>query len=341
MYSLPIYLYTGPEFGERKDAVLDLRKKAEKKFGSIDYHQLYTTDVSFSEVLSLLRNGNLFVPARFVVLRGVESIKKKDDIELLAKWCDEMKKTQAEDVCFVLVSDETSVDKKLEALVPKEHRKIFWEMFEDRKEQWLESYFRKNGYRLEEDAIGLILSLVENNTEALKNECSRFFVCFEKDHIIDCEDVEAVLAHNREESAFTLFDAMAAIDHDDRSRLAEALSILQKLRNSKDSGAVQIIAGLTWCFRKLKVWHRLASEGGLSDFNLKINGFQAKRMQQKYRAAAKLWNPEETNSAISLLSETDMFVRSSGAMVESTSMQTLVYCLCMKKGSSLCGYEFS
>ncbi len=341
MYSVPLFLYTGPEFGERNDAVADLKRQAEKKFGSIDYHQIYTADVAFGDVLTLLRNGNLFMPARFVVLRGAETIKKKEDVEQLSDWCEEMKKTQADDVWFVLVSDETSVDKKVDALVPKDHKKIFWEMFEDRKEQWLESFFRKNGYKLDPDAVDLILSLVENNTEALRNECSRFFVCFDKDHVISVDDVEAVLAHNREESAFTLFDAMAASERDVGTRLSDALSILQKLRNSKDSGAVQIIAGLTWCFRKLKVWHVLASEGGLSDFNLKINGFQAKRMQQKYRAAAKLWSPKETESAISLLSKTDMLIRSSGSSVESVSMQTLVYCLCMKKGSPLCEYEIS
>ena len=341
MYSVPLFLYTGPEFGERNDAIADMKNSAEKKFGSLDYHLLYTADVPLSDVLSILQNGNLFVPARFVVLRGAEAIKKKEDIELLAKWCDELKSIHADDVWLFLVSDETSVDKKLESLVPKEHRKIFWEMFEDRKEQWLESFFRKNGYRTDPDVAELILSLVENNTEALRNECSRFFVCFEKNHLITTDDVESILAHNREESAFTLFDAMAAADHEPQTRLSESLSILQKLRNSKDSNYVSLIAGLTWCFRKLKVWHLLAKENGLSDFNLKINGFQAKKMQQKYRAAARIWNSEQTESAISLLSQTDMMIRSSGSAVESISLQTLVYCLCMKKGSSLSEYEIS
>lgn len=341
MYSVPIFLYTGPEFGERNDAIAEVRQSAEKKFGSIDYHQLYMSDVSLNDVLSLLRNGNLFVPARFVVLRGAESIKKKEDIQLLSEWCEEQKSVKADDVWLFLVSDETSVDKKLESLVPKEHRKIFWEMFEDRKEQWLESFFRKNGYRLDPDAVDLILSLVENNTEALRNECSRFFVCFEKGHTVTVDDVDSILAHNREESAFTLFDAMAAAGQEPMARLSDALSILQKIRNSKDSNYVSLIAGLTWCFRKLKVWHTLAKEGGLSDFNLKINGFQAKKMQQKYRAAASIWSPAETEAAISLLSDTDISIRSSGAVVENISMQTLVYCLCIKRGSALSSYEIS
>ena len=97
MYSVPIYLYTGPEFGERNDAVAEAKRAAEKKFGSIDYHQLYTSDVSLNDVLSLLRNGNLFVPARFVVLRGAEAIKKKEDIQLLSEWCEEQKSVKSDD----------------------------------------------------------------------------------------------------------------------------------------------------------------------------------------------------------------------------------------------------
>ena len=112
MYSVPIYLYTGPEFGERNDAVAEAKRAAEKKFGSIDYHQLYTSDVSLNDVLSLLRNGNLFVPARFVVLRGAEAIKKKEDIQLLSEWCEEQKSVKSDDVWLFLVSDETSVASK-------------------------------------------------------------------------------------------------------------------------------------------------------------------------------------------------------------------------------------
>ena len=74
-------------------------------------------------------------------------------------------------------------------------------------------------------------------------------MCFEKGHTVTVDDVDSILAHNREESAFTLFDAMAAAEHEPQTRLSESLSILQKLRNSKDSNYVSLIAGLTWFHR--------------------------------------------------------------------------------------------
>mgnify|MGYP003537064692 CR=1 FL=1 len=47
-------------------------------------------------------------------------VKNKDDIELLRNWIEGLKSQKYDDVFLFLVSDETSVDKKLENLIPKD-----------------------------------------------------------------------------------------------------------------------------------------------------------------------------------------------------------------------------
>jgi outer membrane protein OmpA-like peptidoglycan-associated protein len=86
-------------------------------------------------------------------------------------------------------------------------------MFENEKLPWVTSYFSKNGYRIQQSAAKLVLELIENNTQSLAAECSRFFVLFPKDHEITEDDVESVLTHNREENAFSLStgDLMAGL----------------------------------------------------------------------------------------------------------------------------------
>ena len=121
--------------------------------------------------LNIFRLVGISIPIRTIY---------KDDIELLRNWIDGLKSQKYDDVFLFLVSDETSVDKKLENLIPKDNKQVFWEMFENRKEEWLTSFFAKNGYKIHEDAVAAILEMIENNTEALRNECSRFFLCFEK-----------------------------------------------------------------------------------------------------------------------------------------------------------------
>ena len=75
------------------------------------------------------------------MLRNAELIKKKEEIELIASWAGAA--DQDGGSYLVLVSEEIGVDKKIEALVPKQNKKIFWEMFENRKEQWIVDFFRR------------------------------------------------------------------------------------------------------------------------------------------------------------------------------------------------------
>lgn len=339
MASSPLFLYTGAEFGQRNDAILEFREKIEKKMGSIDYHLFYATDTSVGQVLSLLQNGSLFSEVRFIVLRNAEVIKKKEDVELIRSWEKACVEQKTQDAYLFLVSDDNSVDKKLENIVAKENKKIFWEMFEDRKEQWVNELFRKNGFRIEEDAVEIILEMIENNTEALRNECSRFFICFEKGYLVTSDDVENLLSHNREENAFTLFNSMTNIDASPESRLESALGILQKIRQSKESNGVQLIAGLTWCFRKLRTFHQLTARGIPSELDLKINGFSGKKMQSQYKAAKKIWTPQITDSILSLLAETDMQIRSGGTSFEEILLELLIHGIIIRRGVKLAQFS--
>ena len=251
-----VYLFTGPEAGEKSDAINVLREDAVKKNGSIDEYKYYATDTRITDIVSQLRNASLFSPALFIVLRNAESIKLKSDTDLLSDW---VKASSDSPNVLVLVSDENSVDKKLESKIPAANKKIFWEMFENKKPQWLQNFLRKNGYSADAEAIELILDMVENNTESLRSECSRFFYCFEKGHRISVSDVEKILAHNRTENAFTLFEAMADSSRSPAQRLETSLDILQKIRASRDSNSVAIISGLLYSFRQLRTWHVLHS----------------------------------------------------------------------------------
>ena len=332
----PLYLFTGPEAGERSDAVNELFRMYEKKLGTVELHRFYASETSVADVISLLMNGSLFASFRFVVLNNAEAVKKKEDIELISEWLASNDGNSA----LVLLSDEISIEKKLENLVPKENKKIFWELFQDKKESWVRSLFQRNGFRITDDAIEAVLELCENDTASLKRECERFFVCFEKDHVISAADVENLLSHNREENAFTLFDAMTE-QCPPAERLENSLDILQKIRLSKESDAIKIIAGLTYSYRKLLTWISLAENGVYDNFQLKIKGFGSKKMQDEYRRAARLWNKDDTAQILALLAKTDISLRSGGAAFEDTLLQMLIYSIVIKKGAPVEAYEDS
>ncbi|AIW88959.1 DNA polymerase III subunit delta [Treponema sp. OMZ 838] len=329
--SVPLWLFTGPELGERNDALEALRKSAEKKYGQLDNHLFYAADTSIAVVLDAVQNGSLFAEARFAVVRNAEAIKKKEDIQALTQWAEQ---TPTEAGAFlVLISDEIGIDKKIEALVPKDHKKIFWELFENKKQEWIRRFFAQSKIGIEQDAIEVLLELVENNTEALKTTCAHISLFFEPGTTLTAETVERLLAHNKEETPFTLFDALS------NANLEYALNIRQKLTLSKESSPVQLIAGLTYCFRRLRDWHNLAQTGGLDDFSLKKAGFTSKKAIDQYRRASKQWSEQTVYRIISLLNKTDMQIRTMGQELSGVLLDACLYSIIYNQGRELAAYS--
>ena len=327
-----IYLYTGPEFGERNEAVDAVKSALKKKFGDIDEHLFYLQETPFGQIMTILQSGTLFSNGVCVVCKGAELLKKKDDLAMISSW---LEGNPDESSVLILVSDEISVDSKLDKLVPAQNKKKFWEMFENQKVPWLTKFFSKNGYHLNTDAAELILEMIENNTQSLKTECSRFFILFPKDHTVTVDDVEKVLTHNREESAFTLFNQISQSSEPVQKRFESGISILQKIRLSKENSSVMIIAGLSSCFRKLVLWHKLCANGMPDSFALKTNGFSSVPMQNQYKSAAKIWTTGQATAILALLASTDMEIRSGGNLMEDVLLEKLLYEIIIKKGSAI------
>lgn len=333
-----VYLYTGPENGEKNDAVQNVRAALKKKFGETEEYSYYASETPVKDFMGILENESLFANAVCVTVKNAETLKKKEDIETITKWISD---STSESNVLILTSDEISIDTKIEKAIPASNKKIFWEMFENQKVPWIQNFFRKNGYSIQEEAAEDILEMIENNTEALKNECSRFFILFPKGTQITAKDVDSVLSHSREENAFTLFEAMAEEIPEQEKRLEKSLDILQKIRLSKENSSVMIIAGLTSCFRKLLLWHKLRVQGQNDDFNLKINGFASKKLKTQYSKAANHWTSGQTTAILADLANSDMEIRSSGTLLEDTILQKLIYEIIVKKGATCASYDFS
>jgi len=320
----PIYLFSGPELGDRNDAVEKVKASHKKQFGQIDEHLFYLSENPLSQVMTILQSGTLFSDGVLIVCKNAELIKKKDDIQMISDW---LKDAQPSSV-LILVSDEITVDAKLEKLVPAANRKKCWEMFESDRLPWVMNFFSKNGYRIQPSAAQLVLDMVDNNKQALKNECSRFFVCFPKDHEITEDDVDSILIHNREESVFTLFNAMANPSDSVQERLEKSLMILQKVRLSSDNSPMMIIAGLSSCFRKLILWHR-DGEGA----------FSGKLQRKQYSMAARVWTMGQTTAILAILSSTDMAIRTDGSLMQDVMLQKMLYEIILKKGAQISSLE--
>ncbi len=317
-------LFAGPELGERSDALEELKDRLAKEAGgrtALEEHGFYAGETRLGELVSLLRNPSLFSPHRLVILKNAETVKKKEEVELLAGYM----ANPTDDTVLVLITEETSVDKRLEATLPREGKRIFWELFENRKADWVRSFFRREGLAISDEAVETILELVENNTDALRRECGRLCLFFQKGSTLQEADVERCLAHTREESAFTLFSRIAEGDLD------RALETARALLASKEAPP-QILAGLAWCFRRLGDWLSLERAGRLSDGELRRAGLASKKAQRDYAAAAKRYDLGAVARCVALLAEYDILFRSTSGAMEYILMELFLYRLIVRRG---------
>jgi DNA polymerase-3 subunit delta len=305
----PCLLFLGPEAGEKQEAIDDIRRTLQ----GAEETSFYAGETPLDVIVSVLRNASLFAEKRLVFLKSAECIKKNEADALAAYMID-----PHADTTLILLSDENSLAKALENAVPPSAKRIFWELFENRKREWLVSFFRQQGRRISEDGIETVLELVENNTGALRRECSQLCQFLDKAALITGEEVEKWLAHSREESAFTLFSRIAAGD------LARSLETLHSLLMAKESPQ-GILAGLAWCFQRLRDYLFLLEGGVANDFELKKIGLSSARARKDYECASRRYTIWSVDRCLSLTAAYDVHVRAMGGALETLLMDCYIY----------------
>jgi DNA polymerase-3 subunit delta len=156
----------GPERGEKQEAVDDLRKRLRGAGAAAEEISFYAGETPMGDIVSVLRNGSLFSDSRLIFHKNAENLKKKDEIDALSAYLVD----PADNTALVILSDEPSIAKPIENAVPQSCRRMFYEMFENRKRGWLVDFFKKQGFAVSADGVDAVLELVENSTDALRRE---------------------------------------------------------------------------------------------------------------------------------------------------------------------------
>jgi DNA polymerase-3 subunit delta len=265
-------------------------------------------------MVSALQNGSLFADTRLFFIKNAEAIKTKNDVDLLASYM----ASPADGTVLILISEENSISKVLEKAAPSQAKKVFYELPDNRKTEWVAGFFRREGCRINDEGIQTILELVENNTDALRRECSRLMLFLGKDREISAEDAEKWLSHTREESAFTLFSRIASGD------FSRSLESLRTLLGAKETPP-GIFAGLAWCFRKLKAYLALAEAGVRDEWEFKKIGVSSPQARKDYAGAARRYDSAAAETCLALTAEYDCLIRSASSFPQEILMEQYLY----------------
>jgi DNA polymerase-3 subunit delta len=318
-----VFAVGGPELGRRNDFIRQLRSRCRTEWkGEPEEHRLYANETPVAELLDLLMNGSLFSPGKFVQYLGADQVKAKADVQAIVEYA----KRPAEATVLVLVADGFGVDKAIEAVLAKDAKKVFWELSPQETGRWVREFFSEQGIRAEDGAVDAILDLVENNTEALRTECSRLALFFSRGSTVGEDDVERYIAHNRAEDAFSLFDKMAA------GGFEQALDTLSAILSDRDGSGVGLLAGLLWSFRRLSSLHAALDSG--SPFEQAARSLRITRRSAlaSYDSARRRWPRSACERLVAFGVDTDARLRAMGQANEKVLLELFVYACVVVKG---------
>jgi DNA polymerase-3 subunit delta len=303
------FIFLGPELGKKQDALLAVKKKITNP----EEFTYYAGETPARIIADTLQNHCLFSDTRIIIVKNAELIKQKDDIDLISLCIRNIESNTT----LILLSDETKLASGLDNAVPAANKQIFYELFEREKSEWLRSFFRQEGYTIDKDGINAILEMVENNTEALRTECTRLMYFLPKDKPCTSQDIEKWLSHNREETVFNLFSRIASGD------LSKSLESLAAMLAAKES-AQGILAGLAWRFRKLQDYINLAESGNLNNIELKKLGLSLPKIKDDFAAAARRYGANDVEKCLAMTARYDTLLRSPAAAMENLLMDRYI-----------------
>ncbi len=326
------YLLLGPEKGLKDDYIKDLKAKLDP----CEVSKFYEVEDYEDEMFAQLNNNDLFAAHRLVIFEITEELKGKDKIKAIANYIAK----PSDCATLVITSPELRVAPEIMGAVPKDNCVTFYEMFENQKPQWLNNYFRRNGYSITADACNAIIEKVENNVHDFENVCSQFVIflnsmqAMQNKKTITEEDVDDYLAHTREETDFTLFGYVA------RRKLDSALECLHTLLRTKETSSVTAMCAsrLASYFRRLLSVQINLQKGMSLETSLATKYFdneypiRKKKDKDIYSDASRNYGIRDIERILVTLAEYDIKIKEAPTTVQQTMMEKCLVDVIMHKG---------
>lgn len=316
----PVYLLLGPEIGEKHEFLRELSEKTVAKGGEVE--RFYAFDADVNDVIQRLRTGSLFGDHRLVILQAAEQIKSQADTGALLDYL----ANPSTDATLVLESDEVKINRKLQQAVGQDGIRIFWEMFDNQKPGWVLSYLRRHGRTIEPEAVEYMLEIVTNNTEELRRVCDAICLVTDADQTVTTDDIEAHIYHSKEESVFTLFDAIGS------RNLEMSLEILHAIVLSDTANTVQLLGGILWQTRRLLSFRRLIDQRFRATEAASSLGIRGKRAQKSIQDAAERYTAADLEQVIRRIALCEEQLRSARPGWHTMLLEVFLYDVIVQSG---------
>jgi len=335
-----IALLLGPEEGEKQEWIDREKAELKRQYPDLEIVLIFAFESDGSDVAEALGGSSLFSSHTLVILKHFEEAKKGSP---LMKVIAEAAKNPNEESHLFIVSSGTAytIPAEITKAIPKENQITFWELFENKKKEWVRNYFSKQGLQINEEATELLLDLIENNTAEMRSYCSQlslFFTLKGDKKTITEEDISTYLAHTKEEDGYTLFGHMA------EGNLERSLGALDRIFTTDPRASIGVLAALQRQFRLLESFlmlrKELGEEGAFAEAQAlpsgavayEVKGIKSKRDKTTFKNAASRFSLEDTDNILSYLDRMDLEVRKASADQQKLTLEVIIYTILIGKG---------
>ncbi len=338
-----IYILLGPEEGEKNNLIRKIKGSLLESFPDTECYSFFVGDDDESNYIAAVSQPSLFASHRFIVIKGLDELKKSDPVYL--QTIEAVKDNQS-DLTLIITSTETALskfDKVILDAAGKERTRIFWELKESEKIEWIRNKAKEEHFNITPDAIREILNTVENNTEEMKNlvlSITNFLRIKGEKNTIERDDIEAYSTASRGENGYTLFRALGERD------LERALNIVGSIALNDSRNILPAFTVVGNQFRRIEEALKMRSRGmaertifeTLVAFTTYTTPFKGKpgvnfREAELFKTTMRNYSLEDVERIILLIGKADTLLKAASSDSLVMTSELLVYSIIVSKGA--------
>lgn len=338
-----IYILLGPEEGEKNNLIRKIKGSLLESFPDTECYSFFVGDDDESNYIAAVSQPSLFASHRFIVIKGLDELKKSDPVYL--QTIEAVKDNQS-DLTLIITSTETALskfDKIILDAAGKERTRIFWELKESEKIEWIRNKAREEHFNITPDAIREILNTVENNTEEMKNlvlSITNFLRIKGEKNTIERDDIEAYSTASRGENGYTLFRALGERD------LERALNIVGSIALNDSRNILPAFTVVGNQFRRIEEALKMRNRGmaertifeTLVAFTTYTTPFKGKpgvnfRETELFKTTMRNYSLEDVERIILLIGKADTLLKAASSDSLLITSELLVYSIIVSKGA--------
>jgi DNA polymerase III subunit delta len=242
----PVYIFYGEEEYFISEALQELRTYLTEKFGELDYMSLDRNSSSLSDMIYGTKSQSLFGSRKLYVVKDCDKFSKEENTSM-----ESYLNNPGNSTCLILIYTEAkkiklNTDSKTVLVsFPRDDRNYLVQ---------LRRIVEKRGYKITNDALGLLADFVGNNLIELSNEINKLMLFLKDRKEINKSDIKNYIRRSNYKNTFELINAVCNKDR------KLALKVLIDLEEKREE-PIAILNRISWRVRLIWQVKQLTEQG--------------------------------------------------------------------------------